>query len=430
MDKETELLLSLLSKYENGEIFSKSILLSLNEKTLHYYLEIIRYWNQLNFILGKTLRSFDEGKVSLDIDRSYFFYAIYRIINEQVLPDKVLNELSLKKEKILLLNRIKTFSWNAALKNKSKVERLSIKKGFPSFFIERLLKVMNIEEISKNIDFMNYVDETDEISFQVLSYRDQGNIIEDFNSRNIPVFPDPHIPHLLISQNRYKKKILSSNWYSDGKILFQDKSSAAIATILSLEQSDFYWDACIAPGVKSIAISKAAEVNFKMIGGDFDINRLIQSRILMLKYKVNNVNLCQMDSILPPFRSENLFDKIFIDAPCSGSGTFRNNPELKWKQSKYFLKTMTILQEKLLATALKYLKPNGILVYATCSLYAEEGELQIIKYLDDVVSLNLPDWFSKSYKINGSYISGTGRLFPAIHHSQGFFIGKFKKKAI
>lgn len=424
-----EMLLSLLSSFKDGEIVSKSKLLSLSEKTLHYFYEIIRYWNQLNFILKKTLRSLDVGNYNLEIDSSYFFYAVYRIMNEQALPDQVLNELDLKKEEIFLLNRIKTFSWNTALKDKTKAERLSIEKAIPSFFIEKLLKVMKIEEISKNIDFMNVINERDEITFQILSSKDQGNIIENLKSKNIPVSPDPHIPHLFISQHKYIKKIISSNWYSGGKILFQDKSSAAVANVLSLEQSDFYWDACIAPGVKSIAISKASEDNFKVIGGDFDINRLYQSKNLLLKYKVDNINLCQMDSILPPFRFKHFFDKILIDAPCSGSGTFRNNPELKWKQSKYFLKTTTTLQEKLLATALKYLKPNGILVYATCSLYPEEGELQLLKFIDELIPMKLPDWFSKSYKINNSHIRGTGRLFPAIHHSQGFFIGKFKKKA-
>ncbi|MHA1747244.1 MAG: hypothetical protein ACTSYF_01200 [Promethearchaeota archaeon] len=429
MDKEMEMLLSLLSSFKNGEIVSKSKLVSLNEKVLHYYYEIVRYWNQLNFILNKSLRSFDGGNNSLDIDPSYLFYAVYRIMNEQALPDQVLNELDLKKEKVYLFNRIKTFSWNIALKNKSKTERLSIEKAIPSFFIEKLLKVMKIEDISTNIDYMNKFNENDDFTFQILSSEDQGNIIESLKSKNIPVYPDLHIPRLFFSQRKYKKDLLSSNWYSEGKILLQDKSSAAVANVLSLAQSDFFWDACIAPGVKSIAILKASKDNFKMIGGDFDINRLYQSRILMLKYKVNNVNLCQMDSILPPFRFKNFFDKILIDAPCSGSGTFRNNPELKWKQSRYFLKTTTTLQEKLLATAVKYLKPNGILVYATCSLYPEEGELQLIKYVNDLIPMKLPDWFSKSYKINNSHIRGTGRLFPAIHHSQGFFIGKFKKKA-
>ncbi len=422
-------LVKLLSEFVERKPNTLSGIYRSNPQIVHYYSNIIRYWNQLNFILSKTLRTFEGGNDGLDIDSSYLLYAAYRIKYEQALPDQVLNELDLKKEKIFLLNRIKSFSWNVALKGKSKIERLSIEKAIPSFFIERLLNVMKIEEILKNIEFMNNIDENDDFTFQILSSKEQGNIIKDLKSKNIPVRPDPHIPRLYLSQNKYKKNILSSNWYRDGKIIFQDKSSAGVADILSLDQSDFYWDTCAAPGLKSIVILKASEDNIKMIGGDFDINRLYQSRNLMIKYNVNNVNLCQMDSILPPFRFNNFFDKILIDAPCSGSGSFRNNPELKWKQSKYFLKTTTILQEKLLATAINYLKPDGILVYATCSLYPEEGELQLTRYVDYLVPMSLPDWFSKSYKTNGSYLRGTGRLFPAVHHSQGFFIGKFKKKA-
>jgi 16S rRNA (cytosine967-C5)-methyltransferase len=422
-------LVKLLSEFVERKPGTLSGINRSNPQIVHYYSNIIRYWNQLNFILSKTLRSLDGGNDGLNIDPSYLLYAAYRIRYEQALPDQVLNELNLKKEQIFLLNRIKSFSWNIALKGKSKIERLSIEQAIPSFFIERLLKVMKIEEIRKNVEFMNNIDEKGDFTFQILSTKEQSNIIKDLKSENIPVHPDPHISHLYISQNKYKKKILSNNWYHDGKIIFQDKSSAAVADILSLDQSDFYWDACAAPGIKSIVISRASEDNFKMIGGDFDFNRLYQSRTLMIRHHVVNVNLCQMDSILPPFRFKNFFDKILIDAPCSGSGSFRNNPELKWKQSKYYLKTTTILQEKLLATAIKYLKPDGILVYATCSLYPEEGELQLIRYADDLVPMSLPDWFSKSYKINGSYLRGTGRLFPAVHHSQGFFIGKFKKKA-
>jgi len=74
------------------------------------------------------------------------------------------------------------------------------------------------------------------------------------------------------------------------------------------------------------------------------------------------------------------------------------------------------------------LKPSGILVYSTCSLYPEEGELQVLKILDNFEPMELPKWFSPSYKIKNRQIPGTGRLFPAIHQTKGFFIGKFKKK--
>ncbi|MHA1337708.1 MAG: SAM-dependent tRNA/rRNA cytosine-C5 methylase, partial [Promethearchaeota archaeon] len=67
-------------------------------------------------------------------------------------------------------------------------------------------------------------------------------------------------------------------------------------------------------------------------------------------------------------------------------------------------------------------------VYSTCSLYAEEGEMQILKFLDYLEPLQLPEWFGKSYKIDDKEIAGTGRLFPAIHKTKGFFVGKFKKK--
>jgi 16S rRNA (cytosine967-C5)-methyltransferase len=143
---------------------------------------------------------------------------------------------------------------------------------------------------------------------------------------------------------------------------------------------------------------------------------------------VLNSHLINSDSIKLPVRFTNFFDKVLIDAPCTGSGTFSTNPELKWRQNEGFLHQNIVLQEKLLKSALKLLKPSGILVYSTCSLYPEEGELQVLKILDNFEPMELPNWFSPSYKIKNQQISGTGRLFPAIHQTKGFFIGKFKKK--
>ena len=118
-----------------------------------------------------------------------------------------------------------------------------------------------------------------------------------------------------------------------------------------------------------------------------------------------------------------------MDAPCTGSGAFSRSPELKWRQNEQFLYQNVTLQAKLLETALELLKKGGILVYSTCSLYLEEGEMQVSRILDRVDPMEMPKWMSKSYEINGKTIPGTARLFPAIQGTQGFFIGKFKKKA-
>jgi 16S rRNA (cytosine967-C5)-methyltransferase len=149
---------------------------------------------------------------------------------------------------------------------------------------------------------------------------------------------------------------------------------------------------------------------------------------LLNQLNVLNVHIINTDSIAFPIRFQNYFDKILLDAPCTGSGTLLTNPELKWRQNEKFLHQNVVLQKKLLQSALKILKPGGILVYSTCSLYPHEGEYQILDILNSLEPLDLPKWFYPSYKIDGNTIQGTGRLFPSVHHTQGFFIGKFKKK--
>ena len=148
---------------------------------------------------------------------------------------------------------------------------------------------------------------------------------------------------------------------------------------------------------------------------------------ILSKLGSKNIFVLLNDSINPPFRNDIKFDKILLDPPCTGSGTFSSSPELKWRQNFSFLNQNVKLQEMLLQNSVNYLKKEGILVYSTCSVYFEEGEAQIQKILKHFTPIILPNWISKSYKINGASLEGMGRLFPSIHHSQGFFVAKIKK---
>jgi 16S rRNA C967 or C1407 C5-methylase (RsmB/RsmF family) len=165
-----------------------------------------------------------------------------------------------------------------------------------------------------------------------------------------------------------------------------------------------------------------------IIAGDFMSSRIKTMKKLLKNLNILNTFMINVDSIKFPIRFKNYFDRILLDAPCTGNGTFSANPELKWRQNFKFLHQCMLLQEKLFKSAIKLLKHNGILVYSTCSLYPEEGEFVISKFIDRLEPLELPQWFSPSYTLNDSIMPGTGRLFPSIHRTQGFFIGKFKKK--
>ena len=128
---------------------------------------------------------------------------------------------------------------------------------------------------------------------------------------------------------------------------------------------------------------------------------------------------------------EESVDRILLDAPCTGSGTFTSNPELKWRQSDKFLRRNVLLQHELLKAAIRLLKVGGTLVYSTCSLYPEEGEYQIQKLINSskkqVTLTSVPSWLPPSYKINGSYIEGAGRFLPSEHNTIGFFVAKLIK---
>jgi len=431
MDKESlnavklDEILTLLKNFLNGEIFEITSSERTNPILFHYYNEIIRYWSKLNFIIKKTLRSLNHFNNQDIIEIEKCLYFAYRIIWEAASNDSILKELKVdetpnNKKYSNFFNKLRSFSWDKALEGKSPEEKLSIEEAIPSFVIQHLSGVMSLDMLKNNIVSMNSLDKTYFTAYI------KGNIQNLLISENFK--KDKEIENLYHYPNKFKSELLRSKLYQSGDLIILDKGSAAIVNILEPKINEKICDICAAPGIKTNLIAHITTNKARIIAGDFHTERVKIMKKLLLQLKNNNVHILNEDSITFPIRFENYFDRILIDAPCTGSGTFLNNPELKWRQNEGFLHQNITLQKKLFKTALKLLRPNGILVYSTCSLYPEEGEYIILDYLEQLEPLNLPKWFSPSYSINNSHVPGTGRLFPSIHNTQGFFIGKFKKK--
>ena len=344
-------------------------------------------------------------------------------------------EVGQRDELTLFLERLRDFSWTIALKGKDQLEILSISQAIPSFFIEHLQSVMKSEFLEKTVKFMNQYSSHKKISLRVnsltspISLESLINIIRrDFNQKGIALQKDQDIPFLLHVPIANKKEIVTSKWYENNTLIFQDKASAAIAKLLKPVKGDFICDLCAAPGIKSSLIMQLSNNQSRLLCNDFSNPRLQFTKSFFLNMKVMNTFLLNSDGINLAVKFGIKFDKILIDAPCTGSGTFLSNPELKWRQNHAFLNQNIVIQKKLIKSALNLLKPGGILVYSTCSLYPEEGEYQINEIYDQMIPLDIPDYFSPSYKINKKILKGTGRLFPSIHSTQGFFVSKLKKK--
>jgi len=374
------------------------------------------------------------GSNSLDDETiSKYLYTTYRVLWEHASEKEIIKEVKILDKKFL--NKLRSFSWNKALIHKDEKEKLSIIQSIPSFMIEHLLPVMNIDFLKENVKFMNRIGSKIEVSVRVnnlyrkLSSKDLSTqITEKFNKDKIDYRKDHDIPEMFWIPLSQKNRVVRNYFYQKGFLIFQDKASATVIKTLSPREEDRICDMCAAPGIKTSLIAQYMNNKGHILAGDFLLERVKMMKMLLTQLNVLNVHIINTDSIIFPIRFQNHFDKILLDAPCTGSGNLLANPELKWRQNKKFLRQNLILQRKLIESALKLLKPNGIFVYSTCSLYPEEGEYQILDFIDYLEPLDLPKWVSPSYKINNNTVLGTGRLFPSIHQTQGFFIGKFKKK--
>jgi 16S rRNA (cytosine967-C5)-methyltransferase len=151
---------------------------------------------------------------------------------------------------------------------------------------------------------------------------------------------------------------------STGRI--QDIGAQSIVPLLDLDAGQTFLDLCAAPGNKT---AQAIQQGVRAIACDIHLHRLKQMRDL-------NCSLVVLDGTQPlPFRAR--FDRILVDAPCSGTGTLGRNPEIKWRLKPRDLVELHAKQVALVRQALQHLCPGGRLVYSTCSLEMEENQLVI-----------------------------------------------------
>jgi len=433
--KVIEELIKLLTKFIERKTGTLSVKNRSNAELVHYYYEILRYWNKINFILKRKLKFTNGSHVSNSYGIAKYLIAIYRIVWEKENVIKVGNELNFGSDELDIMRNLDFFSWKQALLGKKEIERLSLEIAIPTFSIKKLATVMDLETIRANIEQMDgkVGNETFSFRFNDLPFDKYQQdsldfILKDLAEHGINAKRDKHFSRVFYTELKNKKKILFNRLYKEGKLVIQDKASFAVTHLLEPQANELICDICAAPGIKTSIIAQLSQNQAKIIANDFSKMRVSVMRPLLRKLNVLNTNLMNSDGIKLPVRFTDFFDKILLDAPCTGSGTFSTNPELKWRQNEGFLHQNLVLQEKLLKSAINLLKPSGILVYSTCSLYPEEGEYQVLKILNHLIPMELPTWFSPSYKIDNQHIPGTGRLFPATHHTKGFFIAKFKKK--
>ncbi len=209
-----------------------------------------------------------------------------------------------------------------------------------------------------------------------------------------------------------RKNVFMTKAFKDGLFEVQDVSSQMIGELVDVQPGMRVADACAGAGGKSLHLGALMKNKGKIISLDIHEWKLKELRQRATRNGVDIIEVKVIESLKTVKRLENSFDRVLLDVPCSGSGVIRRNPDKKWKLTLEEVKHLTDLQYEILTQYSSMMKPDGKLIYATCSVFPEENHLQIEKFLKDH-----PDWkLEKEIKI-----------FPHVQGYDGFYGARLKK---
>ena len=313
---------------------------------------------------------------------------------------------------------------------------------------------MRISQIAKNFGYQKYMIER---YFQM--FREE-EAIEFIKSNEKKIYPSFRIINTNIEKNKLIKRLLDKKFkvqksstidgayqvlsqpfsigatteYLLGYYFMQRLTSMLPPIILNPNKKELVLDMCAAPGGKTVHLSNLMDNKGILIAIEEKLDRVRSLISNLRRCRVKNTIVLKKDAR----KLKNLdlkFDKILLDAPCTGEGLIMHDPSRKTSRSENDYKIMSIIQRELLYEGIKYLKKGGILVYSTCSIAPEENEFVIndilerfpVKIMEIQISMGSPGFVKVFDKTLHPTIKNSIRLFPHKDQMEGFYICKLKK---
>ena len=228
--------------------------------------------------------------------------------------------------------------------------------------------------------------------------------------------------------------------FARGAVEVQDEGSQLLALLLDAKRGEMVVDFCAGAGGKTLAIGAGMRNTGRLYAFDTSAHRLDALKPRLARSKLSNVH----PAAIAHERDERIkrlagkIDRVLVDAPCSGLGTLRRNPDLKWRQSPQSVQEMTVKQAAILQSAARLLKPGGRLVYATCSLLPQENEEIARAFTQankEFTPLAAGEILSNLKVADAADLCSGGeggadylRLWPHRHRTDGFFAAVWVKK--
>jgi 16S rRNA (cytosine967-C5)-methyltransferase len=227
-----------------------------------------------------------------------------------------------------------------------------------------------------------------------------------------------------------KPSIQNLPLFKDGTIEVQDEGSQILAQLLGAKRGEMVADFCAGAGGKTLALGATMRNTGRLYAFDISEKRLAKLKPRLARSGLSNVHPVviahERDAKIK--RLAGKLDRVLVDAPCSGLGTLRRNPDVKWRQTQAGVAELNVKQASILDSAARLVKAGGRLVYATCSILDEENEGIVAQFLATHPDFSLlpASQVLEEQKIQlemGDYL----KLYPHKHNTDGFFAAVFQR---
>jgi len=312
--------------------------------------------------------------------------------------------------------------------DKDSVKALATEKSFPKWLIKRWLDRFGLKEAVLLCDAINTIPP---ITVRCNTLKtNRKKLVKAFKGYAEKIEHTNYAPDGVFFSNP-KRSIPKIRAFEDGLFQVQDEAAQLVTLLLNPKPGETVLDACAGLGGKTGHIAQMMKNRGRLVAMDKDEKKLLRLESEMHRLGISIVTTCIHD-LNKPLNQDRFgkFDRILIDAPCSGLGVLRRNPDAKWSTPKQNLAHYQERQAQFLDNLAHLVKPSGVLVYAVCSMEPEENESVINSFLNKHVKFAIEKSPTVLHFDFYSLVNNNGyvKTFPHLNNMDGFFSVCMKRK--
>ena len=304
------------------------------------------------------------------------------------------------------------------------IEYLSVRYSMPQWILKKWMDQFSFEEVEKVCASFQ---EDEPVTVRLRTDRvSKEHIIESLESEGVTCRQHPYLDYALkLSGFNYLQALTA---FRNGWIYVQDVSSMLVAEVAAPNWGDYCIDVCAAPGGKSTHISD------KLKGSGYvEARDKSEDKVMMMQENIDRLGIINMVAALKDATvfDQNSFHKadiVLCDVPCSGLGVIGRKQDIRYRMNPTRQEELVRIQRRILSVAQNYVKPGGVLIYSTCTIGADENQMNLKYFLEnfpfrlDSIDPYIPEQL-RCRTSEGGYI----QLLPGVHETDGFFIARLKR---